>query len=208
MVRKGGTLAFPHSATNTNASMYQRHGESAHKKVKFYLHNDAMPAWYSTNAATDASRRLSGALANPAPSAPFARFGAQTMDTIRQVEEFFFSNPHTHNNPHTTPTAYLWSNPVTYTAGKRWPPRTDEGYTCSVTTFPTKATTCTTTKGGATAFATEANPFATTEGGANNYQSTPKVPHEIMHMGQLYSGGRRWRRRRFPRGAWPCHGKN
>ena len=59
------------------------------KTVKFYQHNGAMPAMSSADAATDAARRLADALANPAPAAPFARFGAHTMDSIRQLAGIF-----------------------------------------------------------------------------------------------------------------------
>ena len=48
-----------------------------------------MPAMSSVDAATDAFRRLADALANPALAAPFARFGAQTMDAIRKLADIF-----------------------------------------------------------------------------------------------------------------------
>ena len=48
-----------------------------------------MTAMSSVDTATDASRRLADALANPTPAAPFARFGAQTMDAIRQLVDIF-----------------------------------------------------------------------------------------------------------------------
>ena len=52
------------------------------KTIQFSPHNGAMPAMSSADAAIDADRRLADALANPAPAALFARFGAQTMDAI------------------------------------------------------------------------------------------------------------------------------
>ena len=62
----------------------------------------------SAFAATDASRLLADALANPAPATPFSRFGTQTMDAIRQLVNIFADtsappNPtqftrHTRNN--------------------------------------------------------------------------------------------------------------
>ena len=48
-----------------------------------------MPAMSSAYAATDAARRLTDALANPALAAPFARFGAQTMDAIQKLADIF-----------------------------------------------------------------------------------------------------------------------
>ena len=51
-------------------------GERTAKTVKFFLHNGAMPNMSSSHAAIDAVRRLAEALSNPAPAAPFARFGA------------------------------------------------------------------------------------------------------------------------------------
>ena len=54
-----------------------------------FTHNGAMPAMFSANTATDAARHLADALANPAPAAPFACFGAQTMDAIRQLCEIY-----------------------------------------------------------------------------------------------------------------------
>ena len=52
------------------------------KTVEFPPHNGTMPAISSTNSAIDASRRLADALANLAPTVPFARFYAQTMGDI------------------------------------------------------------------------------------------------------------------------------
>ena len=48
-----------------------------------------MPTMSSSDAATDASRRLVDSLYNPAPAAPFACFGAHTMDAIRQLADIF-----------------------------------------------------------------------------------------------------------------------
>ena len=48
-----------------------------------------MPAMSSADSAIDAARRLADALANPAPAAPFSRFGAQTMDAILQLANIF-----------------------------------------------------------------------------------------------------------------------
>ena len=64
-------------------------GEFTAKTVDFFLHNDAMSEISSADAAIYLSRRLSEALTNPAPAAPFARFGAQTMDAIRQLADIF-----------------------------------------------------------------------------------------------------------------------
>ena len=44
--------------------------------------NGTMPAMSSADVETDAARRLAVSLSNTAMDAPFARFGAQTMDTI------------------------------------------------------------------------------------------------------------------------------
>ena len=48
-----------------------------------------MPAMSSADTDTDAAKRLYDALANPVPAAPFARFGAQTMDAIQQLADIF-----------------------------------------------------------------------------------------------------------------------
>ena len=69
--------------------MPETRGEHITKTVQFFPHNGAMPAMSSADAATDAARRLDDALTNPAPAAPFARFGAETMDTIRQLVVIF-----------------------------------------------------------------------------------------------------------------------
>ena len=58
-------------------------GELITKTIQFSSHNNAMPAMSSSNAATDAARRLTYAFANPALTAPFSLFGDQTMDSIR-----------------------------------------------------------------------------------------------------------------------------
>ena len=57
-------------------------GKITPETVEFTPHNGAMPAMYSSNAATDAARCLANALANPAPPALFAHFGSQTMAAI------------------------------------------------------------------------------------------------------------------------------
>ena len=64
-------------------------GRTHHQDCSVFPHNGAMPAMSSADAATDAARRLSDALANPAPAAPFSRFGTQTMDAIRQLAYIF-----------------------------------------------------------------------------------------------------------------------
>ena len=64
-------------------------GERITKTVQFFPHNGAMPAMSSADSATDAARRLYDALVNPTPAAPFARFGAQSMDVIRQLADIF-----------------------------------------------------------------------------------------------------------------------
>ena len=64
-------------------------GELITKTVQFFPHNGAMPAMSPTNASTYTAKRLSDALANPAPAAPFSRFGAQTLDAIRQLADIF-----------------------------------------------------------------------------------------------------------------------
>ena len=48
-----------------------------------------MPYMSSADAATDAASHLADTHANPAPAAPFARFGAQTMDAIRKIADIF-----------------------------------------------------------------------------------------------------------------------
>ena len=67
-------------------------GERITKTVQFSSHNGAMPAIFSANAATDAARRIADALENPAPAAPFARFGAQNMYSIQQLADIFAAN--------------------------------------------------------------------------------------------------------------------
>ena len=64
-----------------------------------------MPAISSADAATDAARRLADSLANPAPAAPFARFGAQTMDAIRKLANIFATTGAQPPNP-TPPTRH------------------------------------------------------------------------------------------------------
>ena len=59
------------------------------KTVQFFPHNGAIPAMSSANAATDAAMRLSDALANPTPAAPFVHFDAQTMDAIWKIANIF-----------------------------------------------------------------------------------------------------------------------
>ena len=89
VARKVGTLSQPHSTTNATAFTYQRHGESASPQLYSFPHNGAMSAMSSADAATGAARLLSDTLANPAPAAPFTRFGAQTMNAIRQLADNF-----------------------------------------------------------------------------------------------------------------------
>lgn len=50
-----------------------------------FPHNGAMPLMSSTKSAIDSASHLTDSLANPAPAAPFACFGAYTMDAIRQL---------------------------------------------------------------------------------------------------------------------------
>ena len=70
--------------------IYTRETGRAHPKtVHPPPHNGAIPAISSANAGTDAARRLDDALANPAPTSPFARFGAQTMDAIWKLGDIF-----------------------------------------------------------------------------------------------------------------------
>ena len=64
-------------------------GERITKIVQFFHHNGAMPDMLSADATTDAARRLADALANPAPTASFARFETQTMDVIRKLADIF-----------------------------------------------------------------------------------------------------------------------
>ena len=66
------------------------------KTVQFPPHNGAMRAMSSADTATNASRRLSDALANPVQAAPFARFGAHNMDAIRQQADIFLQPAHQH----------------------------------------------------------------------------------------------------------------
>ena len=87
-------------------------GERITKTVQLPPHNGAMPAISSDDAATDASRRLANVLSKPAPAAPFARFGTQTMDTIRQLAIIFattYAPPHNSTPPtrHTRATVQL-----------------------------------------------------------------------------------------------------
>ena len=86
MARKVSTEAPPHYTTDaTEIFIPETRGERITKTVHIFPHNGAMPAMSSADAAIDTDRRLSDALAKPAPAAPFARFGAQTMDTIQQL---------------------------------------------------------------------------------------------------------------------------
>ena len=79
-------------------------------------YNGAMTAMSSADTATDAAKSLDDALANPAPAAPFARFGAQTMDAIRQIADIFTAT----GAPTPTPTpphkAHLYNYTATHTA--------------------------------------------------------------------------------------------
>ena len=88
MARKVSTEAPPHYTTDaTEIFIPETRGERITKTVHIFPHNGAMPAMSSADAAIDTDRRLSDALAKPAPAAPFARFGAQTMDTIRKLAD-------------------------------------------------------------------------------------------------------------------------
>ena len=80
-------------------------GERITKTVQFSPHNGAIPAMSSANTATDTSRRLAEALANPAPAASFARFGNQTMDAIRKLIDIFATTGAPPRNP-TPPTRH------------------------------------------------------------------------------------------------------
>ena len=64
-------------------------GERISKTVQFFSHNGAMPAMSSADADIYAATVLADVFANPAPSAPFDRFGAQTIDVIRQLANVF-----------------------------------------------------------------------------------------------------------------------
>ena len=89
MARNIGTSARPHSNTDATAFAYRIHGESISPKQYSFFHNGAIPDMSSADTATDASRHLADALANPTLAAPFARLGNQTMDSIRQLANIF-----------------------------------------------------------------------------------------------------------------------
>ena len=87
-----GSLVHRHHPTTLQMLPHFYTGDTRrthHQYCSVFPHNGAMPAMSSNNAATDAARRLADALANPAPAAPFARFGAQTLDAIRQLAKIF-----------------------------------------------------------------------------------------------------------------------
>ena len=77
-------------------------GERITKTVQYPPHNGAMTAMSSADAATDAARHLTDALENPAPAAPFARFGAQTMYAIQKLSNIFAANGTQPPNPNPT----------------------------------------------------------------------------------------------------------
>ena len=86
-------------------------GERITKTVQIFPHKGVMLIMPSADTATDAARRLADALANPTPAAPFARFGAQTMDAIRKLADILSStgappNP-TQPTSHTRTTVQL-----------------------------------------------------------------------------------------------------
>ena len=60
-------------------------GRAHSKNSRVFFYNGSIPIISSADAATDAAIRLADALSNPALAAPFARFGALTMDAIRQL---------------------------------------------------------------------------------------------------------------------------
>ena len=69
------------------------------KTVEFLPHNSAMPDMSSAGGTTDAARRLSNALANPAPAAPFACFGTQIMYAIWKLAKIFATTRAPPRNP-------------------------------------------------------------------------------------------------------------
>ena len=89
MAKKVVTSERPHSTRNTTAFTYWRHGESASPNQYIFTHNSTISAMYYSDSVTDVARRLANALAKPTPDTLFARFGAQTMDTIRQLADIF-----------------------------------------------------------------------------------------------------------------------
>ena len=98
-----------------NGRMVHRHGPTAlpmlphlhtayagrmqPQNSKNFPHNSAILDMSSTDVTTDAARSLADAIANPATAAPFARFGAHTMDAIRQLADIFLQLAHQHHPP-------------------------------------------------------------------------------------------------------------
>ena len=87
-----GSMVHLHVPTPLPMLLYLHSGDTGsmhNQNSTVSPHNGAIPTISSTDAAIYASRRISNALSNPATSAPFARFGAQTMDVIRKLSDIF-----------------------------------------------------------------------------------------------------------------------
>ena len=104
-------------------------GERITKDVQCFPQNGAMPTMSSADASKNAARRLADALANPAPAAPFSRFGAQIMEATRQLANIFATTGaplrnHTPPASHTCATVQLprWKHSTNHLAPSRVTP--------------------------------------------------------------------------------------
>ena len=164
-------------------------GRKHSQNSRAFLHNNAMPAMSSADAAIDAARHLTDALANPTPAAPFACFGAQTMYAIWQSVDIFLATGAPTPNP--IPNTHLHNYTATHAEGQLWPPRISKSAARSTTRISNNKTHCATTKGRST-----------------NNEPTLQVPPELTHPVKPYNWVPRGWRLRLPRGAWPHHKEN
>ena len=142
-----------------------------------------MPAMSSVDSVIDAARRLADALANPALAGPFARFGAQAMDDIRQLVHIFSATSAPLPTPDPPPSHTRATIPLPMhkcNTDPQAPPRVPS----TVPPFRPPIST----------------PSTTVEGAAPGTQATPQVPLVLTHTVQPYSGDRRGERRSLPRG--------